>query len=273
MAALTETIPQNVNGRPTITRGPAHWPAPSSWAHAAAQLLMGSLLFSAWTCSCDAKSAADLGRLADALADVRFVAYTAREFAVLDGQPHAASAEGVCQDLRLLRPYFDGIITYSVRDGHEHVPALARALGFRAVVIGVWDPASEPELETARRHAGEIFIDHGIADHSLFNTTGAGAFVGEVKLIRHYAKQQSGLLPSSQSRSIRRSNSPIGLPTNKIRPRANPLALRLLWDAVTARVFSACLRWESGIDGAFVPPESRRSHGWARPNLVPCRPG
>jgi exo-beta-1,3-glucanase (GH17 family) len=153
MGALTETLPQNVNGRPTITRRRAHWPAPSSWAHAAAQLLMGVLLLSAWACNCDAKSAADLGRLADSLAHVRFVAYTAREFAVLDGQPRAASAEGVCQDLRLLRPYFDGIITYSVRDGHEHVPALARALGFRAAVIGVWDPASAPELETAVRLA------------------------------------------------------------------------------------------------------------------------
>lgn len=118
-----------------------------------AQLLISLFLLLASASPCDAKSAAHLERLVDALAHVRFVAYTAREFAIVRGEPRVASAEGVCQDLRLLRPHFDGIITYSVRGGHEYVPGVAQALDFRAVVIGVWDPASKPELEAAVRLA------------------------------------------------------------------------------------------------------------------------
>jgi exo-beta-1,3-glucanase (GH17 family) len=91
--------------------------------------------------------------LPEAWTGVRHVAYTARGFAVRAGVVKPATAEAVRRDLEVLRPFFDGLITYSAVSGHEHVPEAARALGYRAVVVGVWDPTSEAELESAVRLA------------------------------------------------------------------------------------------------------------------------
>ncbi len=93
--------------------------------------------------------------IAALLGEVRFVAYTPREFAVVGGQPRAATEAGVRRDLTLLREHFDGVITYSVTYGLERVPEIARKLGFRAVILGVWDPANAEELATAVRLARE----------------------------------------------------------------------------------------------------------------------
>lgn len=83
-----------------------------------------------------------------ALASVRFVAYTPRGF-----DPNAGAGpvdpDVIRADLALLRPHFDGLVTYSSARGLDAVPAIARELGFRAVVLGVWDPASDDELERA----------------------------------------------------------------------------------------------------------------------------
>jgi len=91
--------------------------------------------------------------LAEALATARFVAYTPREFAVADGVVRPATPGGIRDDLTRLRPYFDGLVTYSVTAGHEHVPAVAADLGFRALIIGVWDPTDAGEIEAAVRLA------------------------------------------------------------------------------------------------------------------------
>jgi exo-beta-1,3-glucanase (GH17 family) len=92
-------------------------------------------------------------RIAALLGQVRFVAYTPREFAVVNGQPRAATEAGIRQDLALLRQRFDGLITYSVTYGLEHVPEIAQRLGFRALILGVWDPGNADELATAVRLA------------------------------------------------------------------------------------------------------------------------
>jgi len=84
-------------------------------------------------------------------ADVRYVAYTPRDFAIEAGVARPATAGGIRLDLERLRPYFDGLITYSALAGHEHIPGLARALGYRAIVLGVWDPTSDAELESVIR--------------------------------------------------------------------------------------------------------------------------
>jgi exo-beta-1,3-glucanase (GH17 family) len=93
-----------------------------------------------------------LGRV---LAEVRFIAYTPREFAVADGVVRPATPAGVRADLARLRPHFDGLVTYSAKAGHEHVPAVAAELGFRALILGVWDPADAGEREAAVRLARE----------------------------------------------------------------------------------------------------------------------
>jgi exo-beta-1,3-glucanase (GH17 family) len=74
---------------------------------------------------------------------------------VVSGQTKPASAEGIAADLKLLRPDFDSLITYSCSNGLEHVPAAAKKLKYLAVIIGIWDPKSEIEIRNAIRLAKE----------------------------------------------------------------------------------------------------------------------
>lgn len=96
-----------------------------------------------------------LARLQELWREVRYIAYTPRGFDVVDSQVTRPSAESVRADLELLRGRFDGLVTYSAWNGHEHIPALAAELGYRSLIIGVWDPGSEEELGAAIRAARE----------------------------------------------------------------------------------------------------------------------
>ncbi len=91
--------------------------------------------------------AADLTRLRAALATARFVAYTPRAFRP-DPANRVAPAQ-IAADLDLLKASFDGLITYSTGKGLDLVPELAAARGFRAVVLGVWDPLDRNETDRA----------------------------------------------------------------------------------------------------------------------------
>ena len=84
----------------------------------------------------------------DALASVRFVAYTPRGFDPGAGGPPPQRA-ALRADLALLRGHFDGLVTYSCGNGLDTLPRLAREAGFRAVVRGVWRPADPVELGRA----------------------------------------------------------------------------------------------------------------------------
>lgn len=83
------------------------------------------------------------------LEQTRFIAYTPRSFHVVQGKSTPATAEGIRNDLALLRPWFDGIITYSFTNGLERVPQIARELGYRHVLAGIWDPSSNTEIDNA----------------------------------------------------------------------------------------------------------------------------
>ncbi len=88
-------------------------------------------------------SADPVERVRDALAAVRFVAYAPRTGM---GQTDLAA---IRDDLLLLRPHFDGLVTYSSARGQDRIPALAALLGFRAVVVGVWDARDVEEIGRA----------------------------------------------------------------------------------------------------------------------------
>jgi exo-beta-1,3-glucanase (GH17 family) len=90
-----------------------------------------------------------LERLRTALAIGRFVAYHPTALQIHAGRASAADPASIRADLEVLRARFDGLITYGALDGHEAIPAIARELGFRALVIGVWDPSNAAELDAA----------------------------------------------------------------------------------------------------------------------------
>jgi len=92
-----------------------------------------------------------VSRVHAAIDSVRFVAYTPTDLTIVAGQVHPASRERIRKDLTVLRKDFDGLITYSCADGVDEVPGVAKALGYRALILGIWDPLSEHEFRNAKR--------------------------------------------------------------------------------------------------------------------------
>ncbi len=88
-------------------------------------------------------------RLRTALAAGRFVTYQPTSLRVIDGHASEASAESIRADLVALRPHFDALVTYGARHGAEAIPRVAATLGYRALVIGVWDPFDDAEVAAA----------------------------------------------------------------------------------------------------------------------------
>jgi exo-beta-1,3-glucanase (GH17 family) len=104
-----------------------------------------------------------------ALADVRFVAYTPRGFE--PGADPPPSEAALRADLALLRPHFDGLISYSSAYGLDALPRLAREAGFRAAIVGVWNPANPAELErglAAARAEPAVVVALALGNEGLF---------------------------------------------------------------------------------------------------------
>lgn len=101
-------------------------------------------------------------RLGAALAGERFVAYVPRSFSVHHGIPQPASSDGIREDLSKLRPYFSGLITYGQGNGQTAIAGLAVEAGFRALILGIWDPTDRAELDVAIA-AARRYPDHVVA--------------------------------------------------------------------------------------------------------------
>lgn len=90
------------------------------------------------------------------MATGRFVSYQPTSLQVIDGRLTQADLAGIRADLKVLRPRFDGLITYGSVNGAEKIPDIAAQLGFRAVIMGIWDVGKSADLDNvvaaARRH-------------------------------------------------------------------------------------------------------------------------
>jgi exo-beta-1,3-glucanase (GH17 family) len=106
------------------------------------------------------------------LAQGRFVAYEPTSLKVSDGHVTPADRESIRADLRVLRPKFDALITYDAIHGAESIAAVAATLKFRAVIIGVWDPADNAELEAAMaaaRRYPQLVLGLSLGNEMLFS--------------------------------------------------------------------------------------------------------
>ncbi len=110
---------------------------------------VSSAAFAGEPCEPRAKVAPALHRLETAMEKDRFVTYTPTSLKVVEGEVTPANAESIRADLKALRPYFDGLITYTARDGGELIPGIAAELGYKAVIVGIWTPGDPDELRNA----------------------------------------------------------------------------------------------------------------------------
>ncbi len=94
--------------------------------------------------------------LSEAMAHARFIAYQPTQLQMVDGRATQADDASITDDLTVLRSHFDALITYGALHGAEHVPDIAAKLGFKAVIVGVWDVSNDSEVGNAiaawRRH-------------------------------------------------------------------------------------------------------------------------
>jgi exo-beta-1,3-glucanase (GH17 family) len=100
-------------------------------------------------CQSGAAAGAARARLAHIMRQGRFITYQPTSLQVADGRVHDADPASIRADLEVLRPHFDALITYDAVHGAQAIPAIAAALRFRALVIGVWDPTDPRQLDAA----------------------------------------------------------------------------------------------------------------------------
>jgi exo-beta-1,3-glucanase (GH17 family) len=82
-----------------------------------------------------------------------WVAYAPTQFdSTLEEQPlssHEMSAS-IREDLRVLyEAGFRGLVTYSASPPADQIPGIARDVGFEGVVVGVWNPNAQEEIDRA----------------------------------------------------------------------------------------------------------------------------
>ncbi len=111
-------------------------------------------------------------RLAGMLPAVRFVTYQPTSLQVLNGTPTRADPDSLRADLEVLRPRFDGLITYESGHGMRALPPLAAERGFRALILGIWNPADPRELEealAAARDWPDLVVGFALGNEVLFD--------------------------------------------------------------------------------------------------------
>lgn len=106
--------------------------------------------------TCRKQTSPALTQLKEVLSRGRFISYQPTSLKIVDGRATHASEASIADDLTVLRKRFDGLITYSALNGAERIPDVAATMGFRAVIVGVWDIANQEEIANAiaawRRH-------------------------------------------------------------------------------------------------------------------------
>jgi len=91
-----------------------------------------------------------LEALETALSHLRWIAYAPTNFNPLRKPPIIPSDQSVRADLEALRKAgFNGLITYG--SDVRSLPRLARQAGFKAMLLGTWDPLSPRERAWAKR--------------------------------------------------------------------------------------------------------------------------
>jgi len=132
----------------------------------------GSSAAAQGVCNHGPAAAPVLARLREALAHGRFVAYQPTSLQVTNGRVTPADAASIRADLAILRPRFDSLLTYDAVHGAESIPSIAASLKFRALIIGVWNPLNEAELNAATdaaRSYPQLVVGVSLGNELLFS--------------------------------------------------------------------------------------------------------
>jgi exo-beta-1,3-glucanase (GH17 family) len=141
---------------------------------------------------------AALERLEDAMAHGRFIAYAPTSLQVIDGQSTVADPASIAADLAALRPRFDSLVTYRADQGTQAIAEAAQAQGFRALIIGVWNPYDPAELEaalTSARAHPRLVVGLSLGNEMVLGAR--ASFEGLATLMQQVRARMPGLLLST----------------------------------------------------------------------------
>ena len=169
--------------------------------------------------------------LRSALAARRFVTYQPTALRFWDGRATRADAASLRADLVALRPYFDALVTYDAINGVEQLPAIATALGYRALVIGVWDPFDQAQVDAA------------LAAAAAYPQLVVGLSLGNEMV---FGKRRSAAALAARLAQIRRRAPRLALSTTEpfhmwLQPASRPLLAQM--DFVLANVHPIFESW------------------------------
>jgi exo-beta-1,3-glucanase (GH17 family) len=101
---------------------------------------------------------------------IKWVAYSSPNLKKNYRQP---SAENIRKDLSILRKAgFTGLVTYGSSGimGRDF-PSIAQSLGFRGVILGIWNPLNENELANAKNAASlPVVLGYYVGNEGLFGS-------------------------------------------------------------------------------------------------------
>jgi exo-beta-1,3-glucanase (GH17 family) len=134
-------------------------------------VLPGAVAGAQPVCERNPAAAGSLARLTGAMAQGRFAAYQPTSLQVVAGRAQRADPASIRADLTVLRARFDALITYDAVHGAEAIPQIAASLGYRALIIGVWDPTDAAQLDaafTAARRYPQLVAGLSLGNESIF---------------------------------------------------------------------------------------------------------
>jgi exo-beta-1,3-glucanase (GH17 family) len=108
----------------------------------------------------------NLRRLEDQFASLCWIAYSPTHFDPNTGV--FPSEDSIRTDLQTLHQAgFNGLVTYSSEATFRHIPRIAREVGFKGVIMGVWSPTSMPE-KTNAVEAADYVSGYSVGNEGLF---------------------------------------------------------------------------------------------------------
>lgn len=167
-------------------------------------------------------------RLEDSLTRLCWVAYSPTHFDPTTSPVQWPSEEDIREDLRVLRSAgFSGLVTYGSNSMNRDAPnqaldiaGLAQEAGFEGMIVGVWDPTSENELQAAEQAAlRPIVVGYSVGNEGLDARYKLDTLVSAMKRLRSATGK-----PVSTTEQVNDyyENSPLWAISDWIFPNAHP---------------------------------------------------
>jgi exo-beta-1,3-glucanase (GH17 family) len=179
------------------------------------------------------------------------------------------------RELSVLRTYFDGLITYGLELGLDRIPDIAHRLKYRGIILGVWNPKSQHEVETAIRLAltfREVLAicvgNEGLSVHHTYSLDDVSSAIGRIH------EQAPGVLCTTSEPIL-----PLYMTSEKLRATGDFLApnVHAFWALPEKASMEAAVNWTLEQVHKLAGQVSNRlvlvkESGWPSGGRADCTP-